>query len=260
MFRQAFLFFITICCLSSCVSHQELINFRSGKEKEPTLSKLPKQDILNHLDLTLQPNDILAVIITSPDPLLSAPYNIVPPQSSAQASGVSSPSTYHINSDGLINLPSLGTFKASGLTVKELSAEVLKKVSVYLESPSVNIRLINFKFSVTGEVQTPGVYQVESERITILEALARAGDLTLYSDRQHIMVIREHGGVREQGEIDLKDTKFFTSPYYYLQQNDLVYVEPNKRKATQITQPFTPYLQPISIGLSLLSIVLYLLK
>jgi polysaccharide biosynthesis/export protein len=74
------------------------------------------------------------------------------------------------------------------------------------------------------------------------------------------MVIREHGGVREQGEIDLKDTKFFTSPYYYLQQNDLVYVEPNKRKATQITQPFTPYLQPISIGLSLLSIVLYLLK
>jgi polysaccharide biosynthesis/export protein len=124
----------------------------------------------------------------------------------------------------------------------------------------VNVRLLNFKISVTGEVQTPGVYQVENERITILEALAKAGDLTLYSDRQHIMVIREHNGVREQGEIDLKDTKFFTSPYYYLQQNDVVYVEPNKRKATQITQPFVPYLQPVSIGISLLSIVLFLLK
>jgi polysaccharide biosynthesis/export protein len=254
------LFSLILCCLSSCVTHQELINFRSGKEKEPTLSKLPKQDIANQMDLKLQANDVLAIIIMSPDGILSAPYNLVPPLSSAQVSTPTSPSTFIINSDGFIHLPSLGAFKAVGLTVKEVREEVIKKVSLMLENPSVNIRLINFKISVTGEVERPGVYQVENERITILEALAKAGDLTLYSDRQHIMVIREHDGVREQGEIDLKDTKFFTSPYYYLQQNDVVYVEPNKRKATQITQPFVPYLQPISIGLSLLSIVLYLFK
>jgi polysaccharide biosynthesis/export protein len=261
MSKSSIVFFsLMLCCLSSCVTHQELINFRSGKEKEPTLSKLPKQDIANQMDLKLQTNDVLAVIIMSPDGVLSAPYNLVPPLSSVQSSTPTSPSTFIISSDGFIHLPSLGAFKASGLTVKELREEVIKKVSVFLENPSVNVRLLNFKISVTGEVQTPGVYQVENERITILEALAKAGDLTLYSDRQHIMVIREHNGVREQGEIDLKDTKFFTSPYYYLQQNDVVYVEPNKRKATQITQPFVPYLQPVSIGISLLSIVLFLLK
>jgi polysaccharide biosynthesis/export protein len=261
MSKLSIVFFsLMLCCFSSCVTHQELINFRSGKEKEPTLSKLPKQDISNQMDLKLQTNDVLAIIIMSPDGVLSAPYNLVPPLSSAQVSTPTSPSTFIVNSDGIIHLPSLGAFKAAGLTIKELREEVIKKVSLMLENPSVNIRLINFKISVTGEVQTPGVYQVENERITILEALAKAGDLTLYSDRQHIMVIREHNGVREQGEIDLKDTKFFASPYYYLQQNDVVYVEPNKRKATQITQPFTPYLQPVSIGISLLSIVLFLLK
>jgi polysaccharide biosynthesis/export protein len=254
------LFSLTLCFFSSCVSHQELVNFRSGKEKEPTLSRLPKQDIANHMDLKLQTNDVLAIIIMSPDGILSAPYNLVPPQLGAQSSGTTSPSTFIINSDGMIHLPSLGAFKATGLTIKELREEVIKKVSVFLETPSVNIRLINFKISVTGEVLNPGVYSVENERITILEALARAGDLTLYSDRQHIMVIREHDGVREQGEIDLKDTKFFTSPYYYLQQNDVIYVEPNKRKATQVAQPFAPYLAPIQIGLTALSIVLYLFR
>lgn len=255
-----FVFSALLCGLSSCVTNQELINFRSGKEKEPTLSKLPKQDISNQADLKLQKNDVLAVIITSPDGILSAQYNLVPPLSAIQTSNPTSPSTFIVNSDGILNLPSLGAFQAVGLTVKELREEVVKKVSLMLENPSVNIRLVNFKISVTGEVQNPGVYAVDNERITILEALARAGDLTLYSERQHIMVIREHNGVREQGEIDLKDTKFFTSPFYYLQQNDVVYVEPNKRKATQIAQPFVPYLQPISIGVSLLSIVLFLLK
>jgi polysaccharide biosynthesis/export protein len=261
MSKLSILFFsIILCCLSSCVTNQELINFRSGKEKEPTLSKLPKQDISNQLDLKLQANDVLAVIIMSPDGILSAPYNLVPPLTGVQSATPTSPSTFIINSDGFIHLPSLGAFKAVGLTVKEFREEVIKKVSLMLENPTVNIRLINFKISVTGEVQHPGVYPVENERITIIEALAKAGDLTLYSDRQHILIIREHDGVREQGEIDLKDTKFFTSPFYYLQQNDVVYVEPNKRKATQITQPFVPYLQPISIGISLLSIVLFLLK
>jgi polysaccharide biosynthesis/export protein len=254
------LFGLILCCLSSCVTQQELINFRSGKEKEPTLSKLPKQDITNQADLKLQSNDILAIIIMSPDGVLATPYNLVPALSSAQVSGPTSPNTYLINSEGMINLPSLGVFKASGLTIKELREEIIKKLSESLINPSVNIRRINFTISVTGEVTRPGTFNIDNERITILEALTKAGDLTLYSDRQHIMVIREHDGVREYGEIDLKDTKFFTSPYYYLQQNDVVYVEPNKRKATQITQPFVPYLQPISIGLSLLSIVLYLLK
>jgi polysaccharide biosynthesis/export protein len=260
MSRLSILFFsIIICSLSSCISHQELINFRSGKEKEPTLSKLPKQEITNQVDLKLQANDILAFIISSPDGVLATPYNITPTQSAIQVSP-NAPNTFLIGSDGMLNVPSIGGIKAAGLTVKELREEVLKKLSVFLENPSVNIRLINFKISVSGEVRKPGTFTVPNERITILEALSEAGDLTPYSNRQHVMVIREHDGVREYGEIDLKDTKFFTSPYYYLQRNDVVYVEPTKSKLGDVQQPLTNYIPGISIGISLLSLVIFLLK
>jgi polysaccharide biosynthesis/export protein len=259
MFRLPILFFsVIVCSLSSCISHQELINFRSGKEKEPTLSKLPKQEITNQADLKLQANDILALIIMSPDGVLATPYNISSTQSGGQVSS-NAPTSFLIGSDGLINLPSLGVFKAAGLTIKELREEVLKRVSVFLENPSVNIRLLNFKITVSGEVQKPGTITVPNERITILEALSEAGDLTPYSNRQHIMVIREHEGIREYGEIDLKDNKFFTSPYYYLQRNDVVYVEPTKAKVAQIQQPINAYLQPVSVAISLTLSVLTIL-
>jgi polysaccharide biosynthesis/export protein len=261
MSRLSILFFsIIICSLSSCISHQELINFRSGKEKEPTLSKLPKQEITNQGDLKLQANDILAFIIMSPDGVLATPYNISSTQTGVQVSP-NAPNTFLIGSDGMLNVPSIGAIKAAGLTIKELREEVLKKLSVLLENPSVNIRLINFTITVSGEVQRPGIFTVPNERITILEALGQAGDLTPYSNRQHIMVIREHEGVREYGEIDLKDNKFFTSPYYYLQRNDVIYVEPTKAKLAQIQQPINNYLQPVSAGLSIIAgfITTYLL-
>jgi polysaccharide biosynthesis/export protein len=254
------LFSALICGLSSCVSHQELINFRTGKEKVPTLSQLPKQEITNQADLKLQVNDVLALIIMSPDGILATPYNIVPAQMAVQIGSPSSPNTFLIGSDGMLHVPSIGPIKAAGLTVKELREEVLKKVSTLLENPSVNIRLINFKISVTGEVLKPGTFQVFSERITILEALSEAGDITAYSNREHVMVIREKDGVREYGEINLKDSKFFTSPYYYLQQNDVVYVEPSKAKVGQVQQPFNNFIQPIGIAISFISVIAFLLK
>jgi polysaccharide biosynthesis/export protein len=208
----------------------------------------------------LQRSDILAIIVTSPDGILSTPYNLAPTQLNLQGITATSPTTYLIGSDGIISIPSLGTFKALGLTVKELQEEILKKVSTYLENPSVNIRLINFKISVSGEVIQPGSFLVENERITILEALTRAGDLTPFSNREHIVVIRESNGVREQGEISLKDTKLFTSPYYYLQQNDIVYVEPTKHKRWQIQQSTNSFLAPIGTAISLLTTLILIFK
>jgi polysaccharide biosynthesis/export protein len=261
MSRQLLILFgFILLGLSSCVSHAELINFRSGKEKTPTLAQLPKQEISNLADLKLQTNDVLGIIVSSPDPILSAPYNLVSPQLSVQTSSTTAPNTFIINSDGNITLPSLGTFKALGLSIKELQAVVEKKAATLLENPSVNIRLLNFKVSVMGEVLQPGTFQVDNERITVLEALSRAGDLTPYSNRQHIIVIREHNGIREQGEMDLKDTKFFTSPYYYLQQNDIVYVEPTKVKRWQVQQNTNSFLQPISVGISLLTTLILIFR
>jgi polysaccharide biosynthesis/export protein len=259
--KQQFAIFFLLIFLSSCLSHREMINFRSGEEKVPTLKNLSKQDILNKAEIKLQPNDVLGIIITSPDGgLLSAPYNIAPSQINGQNLTPTSPSSFIVNSEGNIELPNLGTIKASGMSVKELKDTVVNRVSKFLESPSVNIRLINFKVSVIGEVTRPETIQVDNERITILEAIARVGDCTPYSDRKHIMIIREHNGTREFGEIDLKDNKFFDSPYYYLQQNDVVYVEPVKGKIAQIQQPINTYLQPVQVGISVIAILVALLK
>ena len=263
MSRRFILFFsLLLCGLSACKTSKDLniYNFRSGEEKVPTLSQLPKQEITNKADLKLQVNDILAVIVTSPDAILTVPYNLVPPQLAAQVNGSTSPNTFIVDRNGEIQLPNLGSFKALGLSIRELREEVLKKVSTLLESPSVNIRLINFKVTVSGEVALPKTLQVEGERITLLEALSQAGDLTPYSNREHIMIIRENNGVREYAEVNLKDTKLFTSPYYYLQQNDVVYVEPTKLKIRQVQQiDNNTYLQPIQTGVSVLLSILTLI-
>ena len=244
---------IILIFFSSCLSHKELINFRTGEEPVPTLVNLSKQDILNQADIKLQANDVLAIIIASPDGVLATPYNIVPSQMATQIISAVSPATYLINSEGFIDLPTIGRLKVAGLTVKEVREAILVPVSKDIINPSVNVRLINFKISVMGEVMRPGTIQISSERITILEALSDAGDFTPYSNRRHVMVIREKNGVREFGEIDLKDTKFFTSPYYFLQQNDVIYVEPTKGKIAQIQQPVNTYLQPIVSGLSIIA-------
>jgi polysaccharide biosynthesis/export protein len=245
---------------TSCLSHKELINFRTGEEKAPTLAKLSKQEILNQVDIKLQANDVLAIIVASPDGVLATPYNIVSSQMGAQTITPTSPTTYIINSDGFIDLPTIGRLKAGNLTVKEVRDEIAKRVSKDLINPSVNVRLINFKVSVLGEVHNPSSIQIESERINILEALAKVGDFTPYSDRRHVMVIREKNGVREFGELDLKDNKFFDSPYYYLQQNDIVYIEPTKGKIAQIQQPVNTYLQPVQVGISIIAILIALFK
>jgi polysaccharide biosynthesis/export protein len=255
----SFLFLLSLL-FASCLSHKELINFRTGEEKTPTLASLGKQDVLNQTDIKLQMNDVLAIIVASPDGLLAMPYNIVSTQMGSQVLTPTSPTTYLINSEGFIDLPTLGRLKAGGLTVKEVREEIVKRVSKDLVNPSVNVRLLNFKVSVVGEVANPGSIQVESERLTILEALAKVGDFTPYSDRRHVMVIRETNGVREIGELDLKDTKFFTSPYYFLQQNDVIYIEPTKGKIAQIQQPVNTYLQPVQVGISVIAILIALFK
>ncbi len=239
--------------LTSCLSHKELINFRTGEEPTPTLVNLSKQNILNQADIKLQANDVLAIIISSPDGVLATPYNIVPAQMSTQVVTPLSPATFLINSEGYIDLPTIGHLKVAGLTIKEVREAILVPVSKEIINPSVNVRLINFKISVMGEVTRPGTIQIVNERITILEALSEAGDFTPYSNRRHVMVIREKNGVREIGELDLKDTKFFTSPYYFLQQNDVIYIEPTKGKIAQIQQPVNTYLQPIVSGLSIIA-------
>ena len=135
--------FLILIFFSSCLSHKELINFRTGEEPTPTLVNLSKQDILNQADIKLQANDVLAIIIASPDGVLATPYNIVPSQMATQIISAVSPATYLINSEGFIDLPTIGRLKVAGLTVKEVREAILVPVSKDIINPSVNVRLIN---------------------------------------------------------------------------------------------------------------------
>ncbi|MGB2274057.1 MAG: polysaccharide biosynthesis/export family protein, partial [Flavicella sp.] len=136
--------------------------------------------------------------------------------------------TYLIAKDGSIEFPQLGKLYVAGLSRLEAIAMLKEKLIPYLVDPVVNIQLLNFKVTILGEVKKPGSYTVQNERITVLEALGLAGDLSIFGERHNVLLIRETEKGKEYKRIDLTSRDFFDSAYYYLQQNDVIYVEPNK--------------------------------
>ena len=129
-----------------------------------------------------------------------------------------------------IDFPILGKLKVSGLTRTEVLKTLQSKIEAYIKKPIINLRIMNFKVSVQGEVTLPGTYNVISERLTLIEALTMAHDLTIYGLRNNILIIREIEGVKSYNRVDITKADFINSPFYYLAQNDVVYVEPNKSK------------------------------
>lgn len=145
---------------------------------------------------------------------------------------------YIVDSEGNINFPVLGKIEAAGKTKLELEELLVKELEGHIEMPVINIRLRNFKISVLGDVQKPGTFTISSERITLPEAIGIAGDLHITGKRKNVLVIREIDGKKEQHRIDLTNNEIFNSPVYYLQQNDVIYVEPNQAKLN--TSKFSP--------------------
>jgi polysaccharide export outer membrane protein len=139
-------------------------------------------------------------------------------------------STYLVDNAGTIQFPVLGTLKVSGLNKNQVKEILYTKISEYAKDPVINLRIVNYKVSVLGEVANPGSYTISSDRITIPEALALAGDMTLFGRRENVLLIRETEGVKTTVRINMTDPNLLNSPYYYLTQNDVLYVEPNKRK------------------------------
>ena len=138
--------------------------------------------------------------------------------------------TYLVNSHGEIDFPVLGKLQVAGLTRSELTDLMTEKISVYVKSPIITIQIRNFKVSVLGEVNKPGTVNVPNERLSVLDALGMAGDLTIYGNRSNVLLIRDNNGKKEYHRFDLTSAETLTSPYYYLQQNDVLYVEPNKAR------------------------------
>ena len=224
-----------LCCVASCSSETyKKINYLQDVNDETSMSMVVNKGII------IQPQDQLSIIVNSRDPKMATPFNLsVSTHYSGSELGASSSSTritgYIVDNAGNINFPSLGTVHVSGLNRWELQ-DLIKDMlsdSGLLRDAVVTVEFLNFKVSVLGEVTAPGTYSVTGDKITIFQALALARDLTIYGQRDNVRVIREQNGKRQIYVLNLTDSEIFSSPAYYLQQNDVVYVTPSKVRAGQ---------------------------
>ena len=210
----------------------------------------------------IQANDLLSIYVESETPAATVPFNQETNKIAMSDGVVMNPSSsavsgYLVSNEGDIMFPVLGRVHVLGMTHSELADELQRRLvsEGHILDARVTVRLMNFTVSVLGDVVRPGVIKASGERLTILEALSMVGDLTIYGQRTNVTIIREEDGMRTIGEIDLTSKDLFESPYYYLHQNDVVYVEPNmKKKKTADRDPIvTTY---ISMGISVLSLLI----
>lgn len=192
--------------------------------------------------ILIQPKDMISIVVSSRNPELALMFNLPVISYQAGSEVVSGQGTqrllgYVVDNDGNIDFPVLGLIKAAGMTRWELANEIKSMIieQNYIKDPVVTVEFMNFKISVMGEVTAPGTYTIEGDKITLLQALSLAKDLTIFGRRDNVSVIREQDGERVIYQVDLRSVSLFESPAYYLQQNDIVYVEPNKVRAGQST-------------------------
>jgi polysaccharide export outer membrane protein len=210
-----------IVLLFSCASKKDMIYYQD-------IDALGAQEKSNSYEIKIQPDDLLQISVYAEDPEIVKAFSLNTSSETATAGG--SGSVYLVDAYGFIDFPTLGKIKVSGFTRTEVLHLLDTKLSQYIKKPIVSLRITNFKVSVQGEVGAPGTYPVVSERITLIEALTMARDLTVYGKRDNILIIREIDGVKSFNRVDITKSDFMNSPFYYLAQNDVVYVEPNQNK------------------------------
>ena len=264
MKKYSFLFVSAILVLlCSCGSTKNIAYLQNSDEIDFEQSKYL-------YDAKIMPKDILTITVTTVNPEAAVPFNLTVPTTLSQTQrATNNPSllqTYLVDNDGQIDYPIVGVINVGGLTKSDCEKLILSKIRPYLnenERPVVTVRMSNYKISVLGEVARPGMFTVGNEKINILEALAQAGDLTIYGVRTNIKLIREDAsGKKEIHTLDLNDANLINSPYYYLQQNDIVYVEPNKVKSRNsgVGATTSLWLTGTSILISLASLLYSILK
>ena len=221
--------------------------------------------------IRIKPHDRLTIVVSSKDPELAAPFNATSsynslssnPMGSSTANGASSLQVRTVDENGVLYIPIIGNIYCAGKTRSDLSAEIAQKIinGGYISDAVVNIQFVDMKIFVLGEVSKPGQYDITRDHVTILEALAMAGDMTIYGNRQSVTVVRKVGNDTKTYQLNLLDSKMFESPGYYLQQNDVVYVQPNKYKAatSEINQNRNFWLSIATTFLSVASLVITIL-
>lgn len=235
--------------VASCVSRKEIVYFQNLPEEIAQLDSVQS-------NFKIKPNDILSITVTAYDPSAVQPFNLV---LESRGGVLAQNQGYLTSADGYINFPVLGKVKAAGLSRAELAKYLTEEISQYILDPIVTINVLNFKVSILGAVNRPGTYSVQGERLTLPEALSLAGDLSVYGKRDNILILRETNGKKDYAYLDMRDAKIMESDYFYLQQNDLVYIEPNNAAIQgAIVNPSTRTI--ISIVSLLITIIVVFIK
>lgn len=253
LFPKVILIAFVLHFFSSCTSSSKITYLQDVYSNKAVIEK--SQDY----EPKLQADDLLSIVVSADNPENTIPFNLPQIQGSLDVNSTQNNiKTYLIDAHGEIDFPVIGKIKLAGLARSEANKKMVSLVSDYIKNPGINLHILNFKVSVLGEVNRPGSISINSERITLLEALSKAGDLTIYGKRNNILVIREIGGLKTYANIDITKSDFINSPFYYLAQNDVVLVHPNKTKINAAS--VGPNTSVIISSISLLLTLFVLLK
>lgn len=242
---------ILLSLFSSCASRKDLVYFQPDSTELHTSFELnaPK----------LQAGDILAISVTADDVRATEPFNPISPYNSSGTLQSTNPffPTYSIDVNGEIDFPKLGKVKLAGLTRTQAMDFLKEQISKFIVNPGLSMEVRNFRVTVLGEVKNPGAFPINNDRITILEAIGLAGDLTINGVRKNVMVIREQNGKKQEYRIDLTKRDALNSPVYYLSQNDVVYIEPNgaRIQSSKYTQNTSIFVSVASVVITVISVL-----
>ena len=246
------LFFIIPCIISSCVSNKKIAYFQDIK----SVNQAKLENSAAFTEPTIQPDDILSINIFTLNPQSGAIINqaaSTPTLGGNTNSSLTAQSTgFLVDKNGEIELSLIGKLKVAGLTTYNARELIREKASEIYKQPNVQLRFANFKVSVLGEVNAPSAYTLPNEKVSVLDVLSLAGDLSIYGRRDNVLIVRDNDGKKEFARLDLNSSEIFNSPFYYLKQNDVVYVEPNKRK---VSASNSAQIQTIGVIASVISVV-----
>jgi polysaccharide export outer membrane protein len=241
--KRTFIFNICLWVLvmgfvSSCTVSQKSVYFNDLPQQERF--EWPAAEFT---EPTIKPDDILSIQIQTVDPTSASsvnqgtPMQLIGASSAGGSMGNQQVSGFLVDRNGMVTIPMLGEIKVGGLTTTEAKQTITASAKRFYQDPTVQVRFANYKVSVHGEVARPGVYTVQNEKVTLLDALALAGDLTIYGKRENVLLIRDIDGKKEYIRFNLNSATIFESPYFYLRQNDVIYVEPGKGRTASADSP-----------------------
>lgn len=248
--KKAYILLLSIILFSGCATKDQIVYFNDAHN-------LNGMEKLLEYEVKIQVNDVLSINVSSSsiNEEIVAPFQMKIQNQQSSGGQNQRMSGYIVNSKGEIKFPVLGLIKVEGLTRSQIEKRLEEQIEVYVNDPIVTVRIMNFSVTVLGEVGGPKRVQVTDGRITMPELLAEVGDISYNGKRENILIIREENGVKSVGTIDMTETDLFNSPYFYLRQNDIVYVEPSYR-AVKSAGFFTSYQGIISIGTTIISLYL----